>query len=72
VILLLIAGCATDGEPDNIRFGESVRHTIALQTTDPNAGATGLDGQKAEQVLRAYRGYVGSPEAVTAGAADDF
>jgi hypothetical protein len=68
----LIAGCANYPEPDNIRFGESVRHTIALQTTDPSAGAPGLDGEKAEQVLRAYRGYVGSPETVTAGAAGDF
>jgi hypothetical protein len=37
---------------------------IALQTTDPDAGATGLDGEKAENALRAYRGDVGSPKAV--------
>jgi hypothetical protein len=37
---------------------------IALQTADPDAGAMGLDGEKAEQALRAYRGDVGSPKAV--------
>lgn len=64
--LVLTAGCANYPEPDNIRFGESVRHTIALQTTDPNAGATGLDGEKAEGALRAYRGDVAAPQDVSA------
>lgn len=61
---MLVAACATDQEPDNINFGESVRHTIALQTNDPDAGAFGLDGEKAEKTLRAYRGDVGQPQAV--------
>ena len=62
--LLLLTACATDPEPDNIRFGESVRHMIALQTTSPNAGARGLDGEKAEAALRAYREDVGSLKSV--------
>jgi len=61
---LLIGACATHDDWDNPRFGESVRHTIALQTTDPDAGARGLDGEKAENVLRTYRGSTGSPESV--------
>jgi hypothetical protein len=65
--MLLMAGCANHPEPDNIRFGESVRHTIALQTTDPSAGATGLDGEKAEKALREYRGFAGSPTEVPSG-----
>jgi hypothetical protein len=62
---LALVACATDTEPDNLRFGESVRHMISLQTTDPNSGARGLDGVKAEQAFRAYetdvaaRGSVG-------------
>jgi len=61
---LLVAACATDQDPDNLRFGESVRNTIALQTNDPNAGAFGLDGEKAEKTMRAYRGDVGQPQSV--------
>ena len=60
----LLAGCAAFQEPDNIQFGDSVRHMIALQTTDPDPGARGLDGEKAEQTMRAYRGNVGSPQNV--------
>ena len=55
---LLLAACATDPAVDNLRFGESVRHMITLQTADPNSGAPGLDGEKAETVLRTYRGDV--------------
>ena len=61
---IFLAACAMDQEWDNPRFGESVRHTIALQTTDPDAGAPGLDGEKAENVLRTYRGSTGSPKSV--------
>ena len=64
---LLIGACATDQDWDNPRFGESVRHTIALQTTDPDAGARGLDGEKAELVFRNYRTSVGSPKSVEGG-----
>ena len=60
----LLGACATDQEWENPSFGESVRHTIALQTTDPNVGARGLDGEKAELVLRNYRTSVGSPKSV--------
>jgi hypothetical protein len=63
-VLVLLGACATDPEPDNLRFGAAVRHMISVQTADPNAGARGLDGEKAEQALRAYRGDVGSRESV--------
>lgn len=60
--LLLLGACAT--EPENTRFGESVRHMIALQTTDPNADASGLDGAKASAALRAYKMDVAKPKTV--------
>jgi hypothetical protein len=60
--LILIGACAT--EPDNTRFGESVRHMISLQTTDPNANASGIDGPKASAALRAYRTDVAKPKTV--------
>ena len=53
---LLLGACANYPEPDNIRFGESVQHTIYLQTTDANAATTpSLDGEKSEGAMRAYR-----------------
>ena len=61
--LFLLAACVTDPTADNIRFGESVRHMITLQTADPQSGAAGLDGEKAEEVIRAYRADVAKPEA---------
>lgn len=64
VIAAATTGCAK--EPDNIRFGESVRHMITVQTTDPNATATGLDGYKSEAAIRAYRGATANPQAVEA------
>ena len=63
-VSLLIGACATEPELDNLVFGDSVRHMIALQTADPNAGASGLDGERAEAALRAYRQDVGEPEKV--------
>ena len=63
-VALLLGACATEPEPDNLVFGESVRHMIALQTADPDAGARGLDGERAEAALRAYRQDVGKPETV--------
>ena len=54
----LIAGCA---EPTVLDppFGESVRHMIAIQTTDPSLDAPGLDGYKAIRGLEIYRGIEG-------------
>lgn len=59
------SGCAT--EPDitqDPRFGESVRHTMALQTADAARQGTGLDGERARATLRAYRAHVGEPREV--------
>jgi hypothetical protein len=59
------AGCANDQEERwaNAGFGDSVRHTIALQTEYADSRGTGLDGQKAEAVLKAYREDVAKPKA---------
>lgn len=61
----LLFGCAT--EPDVTQdpdFGQSVRQMIAIQTGDPWAGGTGLDGEKAAAVLRSYRKQVADPKKV--------
>ena len=54
IAAVLLASCA---EPTVLDppFGNSVRHMIALQTTDPSLDAPGLDGQKAINTLEAYR-----------------
>jgi len=63
LVLIVAAGCASDAEragPDD--FGDSVRNMIALQTEGAGAAGTGLDGRKAEAVLRAYREDVAKPK----------
>lgn len=51
-----LAGCATDDDYwETADFGDSVRHTITLQTASPDSAGTGLEGQKALAVLKAYR-----------------
>ena len=65
---LLLGACANYPEPDNIRFGESVQHTIYLQTTDANAATTpSLDGEKAKGAFRAYQQPGKTPQAVSGG-----
>ena len=65
---LLLGACANYPEPDNIRFGESVQHTIYLQTTDANAATTpSLDGEKGIGAIRAYRQPGKAPQAVSGG-----
>jgi hypothetical protein len=59
------AGCADPEERwESADFGNSVRNTIALQTDHANSAGTGLDGQKAEAVLNAYRTDVAQPKVV--------
>jgi hypothetical protein len=56
-------GCATDEERwETADFGDSVRHTIALQTEGAGYSGTGLDGQKAAAVMQAYREDVAKPK----------
>ncbi|MEA3640842.1 MAG: hypothetical protein VBE63_12980 [Lamprobacter sp.] len=57
----LLAGCA---EPTVLDppFGDSVRHMIALQTTDPTRDAPGLDGEKARRAFETYRQQTGTLE----------
>lgn len=52
----LMLGCQTD--PDramDAKFGDSVRHALALQTASPTAAGPGFDAVRARGVLRAYR-----------------
>lgn len=61
---LVLAGCSTEPSKVEANFGSSVRNAIALQTSDPNNDARGLDGEKAGAVLQTYRGDVAKPEKV--------
>lgn len=62
--IALGAGCATDDEwMESADFGEAVRHTIALQTEYPGSAGTGMDAQKAANVMQAYREDVAKPKA---------
>ena len=52
-IVGLIGGCAMDEERlESADFGESVRYTIALQTEYPDSAGTGMDAQKAANVMQ--------------------
>jgi hypothetical protein len=56
LLALSVDGCALDDGPVDTGFGDSVRRTIALQSAEPDRGARGMDGDKAETAIRAYRG----------------
>ena len=62
--VLLLFGCASNDQAAVSNHGESVRHMIALQTSNPSGGAMGLDGQKAELTLQKYRTDVAIPRDV--------
>jgi hypothetical protein len=63
VLSLAAGGCATDEEYwETADFGDSVRHTIALQTEAPGAPGVGLDARKAQAALDAYREDVAQPK----------
>lgn len=62
--ILIVSGCETQPSRVEQNFGSSVRNAIALQTSDPNSGAYGLDGVKAGNSLNEYRGDVAKPEKV--------
>jgi hypothetical protein len=62
--LLLMMGCATDDANRDTRFGQSVRHMLAVQTANPDANARGFDGQKAALSLQQYRKDVAKPQQV--------
>lgn len=51
----LAGGCASDYRLEDPELGSAVRHQIAIQTAEPERGAPGLWGQKAETALKAYR-----------------
>ncbi|KAA6184699.1 hypothetical protein F2Q65_11400 [Thiohalocapsa marina] len=67
VVGLLLLGCASDPAGDaafDPAFGSSVRHMIAVQTSNPDVGSHGLDGRKSQVALTAYRDDVASFEAL--------
>jgi hypothetical protein len=45
VPVLLLSGCARDNLAAQ-DYGNSVRHMIALQTSNPGRGTSGLDGRR--------------------------
>jgi hypothetical protein len=59
----IVSGCAWE-EPDweSADFGDAVRQNIALQTEYPGSAGTGMDAQKAANVMQAYREDVAKPE----------
>ena len=64
-LMAILGGCAMDEERwETADFGDSVRHTIALQTEYPGSAGTGMDAQKAANVMRAYREDVARPKQV--------
>ena len=64
LLTLNLSGCATEEIPDSSPdFGDSVRHTIALQTGGYSR-PTGMDAVKAENALREYQKDVAKPEQV--------
>lgn len=52
---ILLASCVEEPRLRDEPFGESVRHMILVQTTDPEREPLGLDGEKALSALQAYR-----------------
>ena len=61
--VLVVAGCATNDDYSGADdFGDSVRHTIALQTETAGSAGTGLDAAKAQRVMAAYRQDVAKPQ----------
>lgn len=59
MIVGVLPACAVPAPTVDEDFGAAVRHNIAVQTTNPDAGgpdASGsIDGQKAVQALESYR-----------------
>ena len=64
ILIMLATGCASNDEIVDSNYGDSVRHMIAVQTSHPNRGVTGLDGQKAALTLQNYRTDVATPKEV--------
>ena len=63
-IAIVCSGCASDDFLSQDDFGNSVRHTIQVQTSSPGTSAYGLDGQKAALAFTEYRKDVAKPAKV--------
>lgn len=66
--LVMLSGCAGPATM-GADYGAATRFNQQLQAMNPDAGSkpgpvTGLDGQKAEQVIKAYRAEKGKTETV--------
>lgn len=64
LIMTLLAGCQSTPSRVEDNFGSSVRNAIAQQTAPEAQTGYGLDGEKAEVILDAYRTDVAEPEEV--------
>ncbi|PMR70181.1 hypothetical protein [Halomonas heilongjiangensis] len=66
VVTLLLAGCvAPKPGADLPPFGDSVRHTKALQTYEPGDEVPPLHGAKAAEAMQGYRQPTGGGQAPT-------
>ena len=63
VAILIFTGC-TSNDTTEEKFGDSVRHTIALQTANPRSQGIGMDGPKAALALQKYQRDVGDPKKI--------
>ena len=63
VVALILSGC-TSNETTEHTFGDSVRHTIAIQTANPRSQEIGMDGTKAALALQKYQRDVGDPKKI--------
>lgn len=73
--LAVLAGCVNDrAQHIDDDFGNAVRHNIALQTIDPQAGgddgSDSIDGQRAAQAVERMR--EASPQVDDASLLDDL
>ena len=60
---LVLSGCTSNETADHT-FGDSVRHTIAIQTARPRSQEIGMDGTKAALALQKYQKDVGDPKLI--------
>lgn len=70
-LALLLSGCAATTPQNDVRFGQSVRATLASQVADPAAvrntkPVNGIDGRAARAALQRYEHSFGKAEAAPA------
>jgi hypothetical protein len=63
----LMTGCQTEPSRSEQEFGDSVRQMVSAQKyqpEEPAAAPAGLDGRKAERVMKVYREDVAQPKQI--------